>query len=168
MNGHILVVDDEHEMRNLLEADLELRGFTVTTAGSADRALEILREQVIDVVLVDIFMPGMNGIELCGRIVANSPDVPVVIMTAFGSVETAVEALRANAFDFVTKPLDTELLAHSLQRAVEHRRLSERVRLLSHRLDAPGDFEDLVGDSPKMLALHQQVLRIADTDASFV
>ncbi len=166
MNGHVLVVDDDSEMRNLLAADLGLRGFVVTTAGTADEALVLLREHAFDVVLADVFMPGMNGVELCGRIVANSPDVPVVIMTAFGSVETAVQSLRANAFDFVTKPVDTELLALSLQRAVEHHRLSERVRLLSHPVDALEDFEDLLGKSPRMLELRQQILRIADTDAS--
>ena len=142
MNGDILIVDDEPEMLSLLQTDLELRGFAVTTAATADDALELLRDRAFDAVLTDIFMPGINGIEFCDRLTANNPDVPAIVMTAFGSMETAVEALRVGAFDFVTKPLDSELVVAALRRAVEHSQLARRVRLLSHPVDADGEFED--------------------------
>ncbi|MCA8974084.1 MAG: sigma-54-dependent Fis family transcriptional regulator [Planctomycetes bacterium] len=166
MSGHVLVVDDEPEMRSLLETDLGLRGFQVSAAGTATAALERLRHGGVDVVLTDIFMPGTTGVELCARITASCPDVPVVVMTAFGSMETAVEALRADAFDFVTKPVEAELLAVALRRAIEHRRLVERVRLLSHPVAADATFEDLRGGSPAMQRVRTQILRVAATDAA--
>ena len=110
--GSVLVVDDEEEMLSLLRTDLELRGFSVRTASSGAAAFDLLRHEAIDVVLTDIAMPGVDGIELCTRIATHNPDVPVVVMTAFGSMETAVDALRAGAFDFVAKPMDHELRYH--------------------------------------------------------
>ena len=129
-------------------------------------ALEQLRDGSVDVVLTDLFMPGIGGVELCERIAASHPEVPVIVMTAFGSMETAVEALRANAFDFVTKPLNNEILVAALQRATERRRLVERVRLLSHPVCADEEFEDLRGTGPAMKKIRVQILRVAATDAS--
>ena len=164
MSGRILVVDDEHEMRSLLQTDLELRGFSVATASSADDGIEMLREGYFDAVLSDLVMPGIDGVELCRRVGAMVPDLPVVVMTAFGSMETAVDALRASAFDFVTKPLDSDLLLAALRRAVGHRQLAERVRLLSHPVDLEVEFEDLRGDSAAMKRVRATISRIAQTD----
>ncbi|MCH2397986.1 MAG: response regulator, partial [Pirellulales bacterium] len=111
MHGRILIVDDEKSMCQLLETDLGLRHFEPTWTTSADEALQLGKEQDYDVLLTDLRMPGMSGTELCERVTANRPDIPVVVMTAFGSLETAVAAIRVGAYDFVTKPIEMDLLA---------------------------------------------------------
>ena len=128
MSGRILVVDDEQSMCEMLETALGMRGFDVAWRVRAEQALELLTTEDFDAVLSDLRMPGMSGTELCERISANRADVPVVVMTAFGSLESAVAAIRAGAYDFVTKPIELDMLGISLERAVKHRRLQEQVR----------------------------------------
>ena len=123
MNGRVLVVDDEKNMCELLATALGQREMNVTWFTSADAALEAILRQDFDVVLTDIKMPGTTGLQLCDQVVANRPDVPVVVMTAFGSFEAAIGAIRAGAYDFVTKPVEIDLLAVTLQRAIKHRQL---------------------------------------------
>jgi two-component system response regulator HydG len=110
----------------------------------------------------------MSGIELCEMIVANRPDIPVVVMTAFGSLETAVAAIRVGAFDFVTKPIEMDLLAIALERAVKHCRLQEQVKLLTERVEEAGRLGDIIGDSPAMQALFDQLTRVADSESSIL
>ncbi len=114
MQGRVLIVDDDRSMCEMLEADLRLRGFECTWTTSPQAALQILKSAAFHVVLTDLRMPGMSGTELCERIVANRPDVPVVVMTAFGSLESAVAAMRVGAYDFVTKPIELDILALAL------------------------------------------------------
>ncbi len=166
MNPRLLIVDDEPSMCELLEADLRLRQFDVCWHTSAEEALRALETQEFDVVLTDLKMPGMDGIELCRRIVANRPDIPVVVMTAFGSMETAIAAIRAGAYDFVTKPVEMDMLALTLQRAVAHRQLQEQVKVLSKALESTTRFDDLLGASAVMQKLYDQLARIATSDAS--
>ena len=128
--ARILVVDDERSMCELVETTLGMRGFSVTWCQSADAALAVLREQNIDMVLTDVKMPGTSGIALCGEINRTRPELPVVVMTAFGSMETAVSALRAGAYDFVTKPIELDLLVATVHRAVDYSRLKNQVRVL--------------------------------------
>ena len=164
--GRVLIVDDEPEMCSLLEADLGMRGFACRSATSARETLERLAQEDYDVVLSDLVMPELDGVELCDRIAARSPEVPVVVMTAFGSMDVVIDVLRASAFDFVTKPIDMDLLVIVLRRAVEHRRLVERVRLLSHPVEAQGELGELLGSGPAMKGVRAQILRVAPTDAS--
>jgi DNA-binding NtrC family response regulator len=110
-------------------------------------------------------MPGMSGIEFCERAAANRPDVPVIIMTAFGSLETAIAAMRAGAYDFVTKPVELELLVIALQRAIAHRDLQQQVKILSHGGEARG-FAGLIGESQSMKHFFEQLRRVAETDTS--
>lgn len=166
MQPRILVVDDEQSMCELLETDLRLRKFDVESSTSASAALDLSQQQDFDVVLTDLRMPGMSGTELCERIVANRPDVPVVVMTAFGSMETAVAAIRAGAYDFVTKPIEMDLLGISLQRAVKHRQLQQQVRVLSQAVEQSCVFDDMIGASPAMQRLYDQLARLSDTEAS--
>ena len=93
-------------------------------------------------------MPGMSGTELCERIVANRPDVPVVVMTAFGSLETAVAAIRVGAYDFVTKPIELDILALALERAVRHHLLQEKVKVLSEEVECLKRFDEMLGHQP--------------------
>ena len=108
----------------------------------------------------------MDGLQFCSRLAAQRPDIPVVVMTAFGSLETAIAAIRAGAYDFVTKPIEMELLAVILHRAVERRRLQEQVRSLAEAVARSSRFEELLGESQSMTRLYDQLSRIADADAS--
>lgn len=164
--GRVLVVDDEASMCQLLEADLRLRGFDIDWRTSAEEAFALLRRETFDCVVTDLNMPGGSGIELCERIVANRPDVPVIVMTAFGSMETAIAAIRAGAYDFVTKPLETQMLALTLERAVRHRRLQEEVKVLAEVLERTRQFGEILGESPPMQALFDQLARVADSEAA--
>ena len=128
MLGRVLIVDDEIAMCKLLAADLGMRDFAAPWFTSSEDALQSLKHTACDIVLTDLNMPGLTGTELCERIVANRPDVPVIGMTAFGSMESAVAAIRAGAYDFVTKPIEMDMLALTLERAVRHRELQEKVK----------------------------------------
>ncbi len=166
MAGRVLVVDDEQSMCEMLQTALGLRGFEVAWRTRPEGALALLREEDFDVVLSDLRMPGMSGTELCERVVANRPDIPVVVMTGFGSLEAAVAAIRAGAYDFVTKPIELDLLQIALERAVRHRRLKDQVRRLSEQAERVDHFDDILGDSPAMRHLFDQLRRIAPTEAS--
>ena len=168
MKSRILIVDDERSMCEMLEADLRLRDFEVVWDTSAEGGFQAVLEQPIDTVLTDLKMPGIDGLEFCRRIVENRPDIPVVVMTAFGSLETAVAAIRAGAYDFVTKPVEMDLLALTLGRATRHRELQEKVKVLSQAADQANRFEDLIGASPAMQRLYDQLARIADTETSIL
>jgi DNA-binding NtrC family response regulator len=166
MSGRILIVDDDRDMCDLLDADLRRRGFATTSFTSAEQAFARLGEEEVDVVLTDLNLPGMSGVELCERIVANRPDVPVIVLTAFGSLDAAVATIRAGAYDFVTKPVDTDLLVISLERALRHRAMQEQIRLLSREGGEDAGDGLLIGESRPMRELQRQIDRIADTDAS--
>ncbi len=121
-------------------------------------------ESNFDVVLTDVKMPGTDGLEFCRRVKQRFPSLPVIVMTAYGSLETAVEALRAGAFDFVTKPVELELLKASLVRAAENSQLRRRVRLLESQVQT--EFPELIGQSDVMLRLKDQLSRIVDSSAA--
>jgi DNA-binding NtrC family response regulator len=164
MHGRILIVDDDQSMCDMLADDLCRRGFETVSFGSAAEGSAAARRQPFDVLLTDLNLPGMGGLELCEHMVANRPDVPVIVITAFGSLDTAIAAMRAGAYDFVTKPVDTDLLAVSLKRAAEHRSLLEKVRVLTHAVNETAHLCDLLGGSPSMRELFAQLERTADTD----
>ncbi|MEW6442537.1 MAG: sigma-54 dependent transcriptional regulator [bacterium] len=166
MQRRILIVDDDKSMGEMLEAHLGRKGFSVVWKVSAQEAFAAVCAEDFDVVLADIRMPGEDGISLCERVVTNRPDVLVVVMTAFGSLETAVSALRAGAYDFVTKPVDLDALAYTLSRAVQHRALLERVRILSRAVEESRRFDELVGASPAMKRLYDLLARVAPLDST--
>jgi len=168
MRGKILIVDDEQIMCEMLADDLKRHGFQPTWCISSEKALDVLKTQSFDVLLTDLNLPNMNGIELCERIVANRPDTPVIVITAFGSMETAIAAIRAGAYDFVTKPIDTEFLVLALDRAVKHRGLQEKVRLLDKALKKSHRFAELIGESPVMHKVMNRFERVADTETSIL
>jgi DNA-binding NtrC family response regulator len=168
MRGKILIVDDEKMMCEMLEDDLKRHGFHPTCYISAEKALDALKAESFDVLLTDMNLPYMNGIELCERVVANRPDIPVIVITAFGSMETAIAAIRAGAYDFVTKPVDTEFLVLALDRAVKHHGLQEKVKLLDEALKKSHQFDELIGQSPPMRKLIDRLERVADTETSIL
>ncbi len=164
--GTILIVDDERSMCELLETDLRLRGYDTQWCQSAQGALEIVRNSDVDVVLTDVRMPGTSGLQLCDELHRTRPDIPVVVMTAFGSLETAVSAMRAGAYDFITKPVELDVLGLTIQRAVERRQLGLQVKLLSEKQTPQQPFAELLGDSPAMHRIYEQLPRLAASDAS--
>ncbi|MCK4501427.1 MAG: sigma-54-dependent Fis family transcriptional regulator, partial [Desulfuromonadales bacterium] len=164
--GKIMVIDDDSALGELLEEDLTRRGHQVWTALKVTEAREILHHHEIDLVLTDLNMPEINGIDFCAELHENRPDLPVVIMTAFGSLETAIAALRAGAYDFVTKPVDLDLLSISLNRALQHRHLQEKVRLLKSQVRRQSADDEMIGESSVFQQLKQQITRIADLDTS--
>jgi len=166
MAGRILIVDDERSMCETLEASLTPKGFEPRWTTSAADALELLGSTDVDVVLTDLNMRGMNGLELCERIAANRPDVPVVVITAFGSLDTAVAAIRAGAYDFITKPVKIDALVLALERAVQHRSLRAEVRRLRQMVVDTRCFEELLGESAAMRRVHELLNRIVDLDSS--
>ena len=151
--GRVLLVEDDAAWGELLEKSLQRREFEVRRCRTGDQALLVLGSGFDpDTVLTDLQMPGMSGIELCSRVTAMAPDVPVVVITAFGSLETAVAAIRAGAYDFVTKPVEVDALAITLERAVQHRQLSAEVKRLREVVAELQRIEGLCGrtrDAPK-------------------
>jgi len=166
VSAHLLVVDDDADMCAELARVLQKRGWKVTTRTSADEAFALLADEDFDAVVTDLNMRGMSGIELCDRIVQNRRDVPVIIVTAFGTLETAIATMRAGAFDFLTKPFNAEQLAWSVERALRQRALEEEVvRLRRDAADRAG-FGEILGSSAAMRQVFDLVDRVAQTDAT--
>src|SRR5262245_65387830 len=111
MSRRVMIVDDDAAMCAWLEAELSGRGFETTAVSSGEQAMDRLGVEDINVVLTDLNMRGMGGIQLCRRVAEGRPELPVVVITAFGSIETAVEAIRAGAYDYITKPVEIEAIA---------------------------------------------------------
>ncbi len=161
----ILIVDDEQDLlqllKRILEPDLSCR---VETASNGDAALKYLGADAFDLVLADIKMPGMNGLELLEYIKKDTPDLTVVMMTAHGDIEMAVQAMKSGAYDFITKPFDHDALLLRLEKALERSRLlKENLRL--QRVCQDGNaFHDLVGKSSKMQRIYETIQMVAKTD----
>lgn len=162
----MLVVDDDRGMCELLEIGLRKRGFDVVWRTQPLAALHMLPEDHIEAIVVDLNMPGLKGTELCQRVLANRPDLPIIVITAFGSMETAIESIRAGAYDFLTKPFEIDSLALALTRAVQHRALREEVKSLRRAVASSQQFEELVGTSPAMRRVYDMIGRIAETDVT--
>jgi DNA-binding NtrC family response regulator len=157
----ILVVDDDAAMRQMLASLFRERGFGVAEAASAGEALETLRECDVGVVLSDLKMPGKTGIELVGELRRLRPETPVVLMTAFGSIDSAVEAMRTGACDYLTKPFEPEAVLLTVERAFERRALEEENRRLRRAVDRTRSFGELIGQSPAMREIFALIRRVA-------
>ncbi len=162
----VLVVDDEKNYLLIMEDFLSEQGYDVLTAGDAQTALKILEDTDLDLILTDMKMPGLNGIELIQRVKDVDPDMPVVMMTAFGSVEKAVEAMRAGAYDFLLKPFENEVMLRTIERALEIGRLKRHNRLLRQELSGQLGFEDIIGASRSMRHIFDLVRTVAPTKST--
>ncbi len=168
MNGTILVVDDDQSMCELVHDALSKHGHDVTFTTSGEQAILMAAERDYDLVLTDLRLAGESGLHVCDRIVANHPNTPVVVMTAFGSMDTAISAIRAGAYDFVNKPLDMKQLGLIVQRAIRYRALEVEVVRLSDEVARSRPIEEMIGTSPVMKRVYEIIHQVADTDATVV
>lgn len=166
MRHEILVVDDDPGMCELLAEGLGEFGHHVTWTVEPTQADNLLQSQAFDAVLTDIRMKGLNGLQLCRQISERQKDLPVLVMTAFGSLDTAIEAIRAGAYDFLTKPLDIEVAAVALDRAVQHRALRSEIAQLKQMVARAQGLGELIGSSEAMLHVYDLVERAAPSEAS--
>ena len=162
----VLVVDDDQSLRRVMEMQLEEIGCQVLVAASGPEALEILASRAIPVVLTDLKMPGMSGLELLRRVRKEHTETAVLVITAYGTVESAVLAMREGAYDYLTKPLDYSQLAIVVRRALEHQDLLEEVRYLRTTLDRKYGFESIVGKSQKLLYVLDLASRAAQSNST--
>jgi two-component system, NtrC family, response regulator AtoC len=166
MTDRLLIVDDDQAMCEMLAQQLRKRGFGVNFYTTSEEALDSLSKEEYAAVVTDFHMPGMSGIELSERITANRPDVPVIVITSFGSMETAIAALRVGAYDFITKPFETEVLVHAINRAISHRRLSDEVKVLRMAVDKAEAFDEIRGTSPKMQKVFKLIEKAAKSNVT--
>src|SRR5512140_302795 len=157
-NGRILIVDDEYSVRDSLEHWFRKDGHKVQVAANANEALDLLEAGRFEVAIVDIKLPGMDGVQLQERMHEIDADMAVIMITAFGSVDTAVRTLKHGAFDYVLKPVDPDELSHLVRRALEHRRLTEENTQLRGTIDEFVGGAAIIGDSPAM----RRVLELAE------
>jgi DNA-binding NtrC family response regulator len=166
VSTRVLLVDDDVSLCETLEIALRKRGYEVTTRASAEDAQSLVMSEDFDVVVTDLNMRQVNGIELCERIVANRADVPVIVLTAFGSLDTAVSAIRAGAYDFISKPVELDALAIAVDRAARHRQLGEEVKRLRREIEGAPRFDELTGATPPMKAVFELIDRVSDSDVT--
>ena len=162
----VLVVDDDRAHRTMLRAVLAGAGYAALEADDGDVALDVVRSEPVDVVLLDLRMPRVGGIEALEAIHSARPDLPVVLMTAYASVDTAVAAMKKRAFDYLTKPVDVEDLRRTLDKALEFHRLEEENRLLRERLGERFNFSSIIGRSRAMRELFETLALVAPSDAT--
>jgi two-component system response regulator HydG len=166
LSNSILVVDDDQAHRGMLRTMLRSWGYAVSEAADGDAAVAQVRERAFDAVLTDVRMARLDGIHTLKSILEYNPALPVVLMTAYSSVETAVEALRLGAYDYLAKPLDFEALRHTLQQAIEHSRLSVENRELRRQLSDAAARPGILGRSPAMLAMQETIATVAPSEAT--
>jgi DNA-binding NtrC family response regulator len=163
----LLIVDDEADMLRLLKRSLSVDlGCEIQTASNGYQALELLEESPFDVVLADIRMPGMDGMEFLGRIKGGYPGLTVVMMTAFGTIDLAVQAIKEGAYDFITKPFEHDKLLHLLEKAFERSRLVQENLLLHRRIEQQESLDEMVGVSPKMQKIFDTIRLVSAADVT--
>jgi len=162
----ILIVDDEESQRKPLAGFLEKQGFDVTTAASGPEALEVCQERHFEIALIDLKMPEMDGIELLGKLKEKSPEMQVIMMTAYGSVETAVEAMKLGAYNYVGKPINLDELKLNINRALESHHLLAENRYLKEELKDKFRDIEIIGKSKAIQAVLSTVSRVAKTKST--
>jgi two-component system response regulator HydG len=162
----ILVVDDDRAHRTMLNTLIGGWGYAVSEADDGSTAIEKVKETSFDLILMDVRMVKVSGLEALETIKAYNPAIPVIIMTAYSSVETAVNALKQGAHDYLTKPLEFDKLRLTIDRAMEHTRLKEENRLLRETLGQQFDSRNIIGKSPAMLKLLETVSQVAPSEAT--
>ena len=161
--GSVLIVDDEAEIRESLQTLLEMEGFEVETAVSGEEGIVQMAERPFDLVLLDLTLPGRNGMEILSELRTHDPRLPVIMITAYGTVENAVRAMQSGAANFVQKPWDNEKLLADIRAAVGWRRAEEENIQLKRALKQRYNFENIVGKSEPMLKIFDLVAQVANS-----
>ncbi len=161
--AHILIVDDELNIRRVLAAMLKREGYEVTTAGDGEQALLVMQKMPVHVVVTDLVMPKLGGLELLERVSADFPDVPVIVITAHGSVDTAVAALKSGAFDYITKPFEQDELKKVIAKAA---RAHDLERQNVHGPAREGEKPPLIGLSSAMRSIYEIIAKVADSPST--
>jgi two-component system NtrC family response regulator len=162
----ILIVDDEKNYLVVLEALLSPEGYEIVTSEKAQEALRVIKEADVDLVLTDMKMPGMTGMELLEEAKKIKPEVPVIMMTAYGTIEMAVEAMKKHAYDYITKPFQNEELKLTIRKALDNYRLLKENRRLSEALSERYGYRNIVGKSKPMQKVYDLIAKVAQSKAS--
>jgi len=167
-NRHILIVDDEPLVRSSLSELLTLLGYTVSTAGNGKEALELLRDYTADIIITDIKMPEMDGIQLLNQVKKRHPEVPVILITGYGSIDSAVEAMKQGAYDYITKPIVDSEIKIVIERLMQQRQLQEENIRLKEQLSVSQRerFHNIVGKDDKMQKIYNLIEAIINTRAT--
>jgi two-component system NtrC family response regulator len=166
MDTILIVDDDEKNYLVVLEALLSPEGYEIITADNARSALRLIEESDLDLVLTDMKMPGVSGMELLEQCKKINPEVPVIMMTAYGTIEMAVEAMKKHAYDYITKPFQNEELKVTIKKALENYRLIKENRRLSEALSEKHKFSNMIGRSKPMLRIYDLIGKVAYSKAS--
>lgn len=166
MQCTILIIDDEKNIREGLSASLELEGYKTVLAENGKIGLQRIAKGDIDLVITDLRMPEVSGEQVLAKVTAETPGVPVIVLTGHGSIDSAVDAMRKGAYDFLTKPLNLDQLTLIVKRALQGRELAIRHEELQAELQSKKSFESIIGNSPEMQRIFQMVRRAADSKAS--
>lgn len=162
----LLIVDDEEKLRSLLKRILELEGYQVLTAANAQAALTILKKELVEVVLSDVKLPDMNGLDLLEKIKLSYPSTEVVMLTAYGTIDDGVKAIKKGAFDYITKGDDNDRIIPLVQKAAEKSLLQQKVRKLEERIYTTFNFESILGSSPLILQAMELAKKVAATSTT--
>ncbi len=162
----VLVIEDKDSMRDMLSKSLEAEGYEVETARDGEGGVEKAREKKYDVVLADLKLPKMNGIQVLSSLKDMDQDAAVILMTAYGTIETAVEAMKEGAFDFLTKPFDTDHLSVLIRRAMENRRLVAENVLLREELGHHLGYAEIIGKCERMQEVSRLIQKVAPSDSN--
>jgi two-component system NtrC family response regulator len=166
MRGRILVVEDDESLRHVTHVQLERTGYDTVAVSDVPEALEVMNRLPFDLVITDLNLPGLSGLDLLKKVRDAFPETAVVLVTAYGTVETAVEAMKMGAYDYLTKPVHPYELRSLVSRALERRQLIEEVRTLRSTIDQKFGFENIVGRSPALMRVLDAASRVAQTDAT--
>jgi len=168
MEYRILVIDDEENMLLLFKEILEKEGYKVLTSLDGNGALRIASEQPIDLIVSDLSMPEMDGIEVLKRIKPVQPDIPFIILTGFGTIETAVKAMKLGAYDYITKPIHRDHLLVTVKKAIEYRKLTLEVKRLKEDAFETVSFDNIIGKSKRMHEIFRLIRRVSDSNSTIL
>ena len=164
--GRILVVEDEKSMRELLRILLEGEGYDVVSASDGLDGASYIERDIFDLVITDIKMPGLDGFELLKKIKDISPETLVIMVTAFGTTESAIEAMKLGAYDYINKPFNVDEIRLIVRKALEKKRLSEEISILRQKVETTYALENIIGQSPKMQEMFRLIPKIAQSSSN--
>jgi len=162
----ILLVDDDASLRKVLEFNLEQEGYAVVSASNGKEALELFNEHDPDLIITDVKMPEVDGIDLLKEIKRRDIEKLVIVITAFGTVENAIEAMKLGAYDYITKPFNRDEMRLVVKKALELQKLRSRAAMLEAQLVERFSFENIIGGSPRMAEVFEMVRRVAPRDVT--